>query len=339
MTETAMLRETREAPEAAARLLDREGAAIKALGKRLATLAPPVVVTSARGSSDNAAGYLKYLAELTTGVPVASIGPSVASIYGVRLQLTGAAMISISQSGRSPDLVSAQRAARAAGALTVAIVNATDGALAQEADITIALHAGPEHSVAATKSFISSTIAAAMLVAAWSGDAALSAAIAGLPDALARALACDWSAAEAAMVQAGSCYALGRGPGLAIAQETALKAKETSAIHAEAFSFAEVMHGPLRLVETGFPVIGFVPEDAAALSNNAALARLAQVGGQVFSVGQGPGTLLPAVSTGHGATDPIAMAVSAYVLFETVSRARGHDPDHPAHLRKVTETV
>ncbi len=177
---TLMERETLEAPDAVARLLDREGAAIAALGRRLAERAPPVVVTCARGSSDHAASYLKYLLEIGVGIPVASIGPSVASVYGARLRLRGAVLVAVSQSGRSPDLLALEAAAREAGALTVALVNDAASPLASGADIVIPLEAGPERSVAATKSFIASVAALAALVAAWRGDAALAAAVAEL---------------------------------------------------------------------------------------------------------------------------------------------------------------
>ena len=333
--------ETQETPAAVARLLTREGAAIHALGRRLAGMAPPVVLTCARGSSDHAAGYLKYLLEIATGTPVASMGPSVASVYGARLRLAGGVCISISQSGRSPDLVALQAAARAAGALTVAIVNATDGPLAQDADTVIALNAGPETSVAATKSFVCSTVAAAALVASWSEDTALAAAVNALPDALAQALHCDWSAARAMVDRAGSLYVLGRGPGLPVAMEAALKCKEVAAIHAEAFSIAEVMHGPLRLIENRFPVLALLPDDAAAAANRAGLAQIAATGGAVFTASpiSAPGVVLPSAATGHGFTDPIAMILSFYHFVEQVSRARGFDPDRPTNLRKVTRTL
>ena len=336
-----MASETEETPEAVARLIAREGAAIAALGRRLATRAPPLVVTCARGSSDHAAGYLKYLLEITAGIPVASIGPSVASVYGAKLRLAGGVLVSVSQSGRSPDLVALQAAARDAGALTVAIVNATDGLLAQQADVVIALHAGPEQSVAATKSFVCSAAAAAALAAAWSGDDALAVAVRALPEALDRALRGDWSAAHTAVAQASSLYVLGRGPGFPVALEAALKCKEVAAIHAEAFSTAEVMHGPLRLVHDRFPVLAFLPDDAAAATNRAGLERIVAAGGELFTVSPltAPGVVLPSAATGHGLTDPIAMALGFYGFVERISRVRGLDPDRPANLRKITETL
>ena len=339
-----MARETAEAPDAVARLLDREGAAIGALGRRLAGMAPPVVVTCARGSSDHAAHYLKYVLEMLVGVPVASVGPSVASVYGTALKLCGAVVVTISQSGRSPDLVAFQAAARAGGALAVALVNDTTGPVAGEADVVVPLHAGPEASVAATKSFVASCAAAAALVAAWSGaggsgDGSLERALGGLPGCLTAALTADWSAAGGVIGAAASSYMLGRGPALAIAHEAALKAKEVAGRHAEAFSLAEVMHGPLQLVGPGFPVLAFVPDDAALAENRAALARLEAVGGTVLSAGPVAGATMAVPGCGHGALDPLGMILAYYRMIEAVARARGLDPDRPSHLAKVTKTV
>ncbi len=337
---TKMASETAEAPAAVARFLDRNAAALADLGALLRRLGPPVVVTCARGSSDHAAAYFKYLCEITLGVPVASLGPSVASIYGAPLKLAGAALVTISQSGRSPDIVALQQAAKQAGALTIAIVNDTDSPAALEADCLLPLQAGAELSVAATKSFIASCVAGAAIVAAWAGDAALAAAVRGLPDTLGKALEADWSAAEA-LAEEQSLYVLGRGPALAIAAEAALKLKETASLHAEAFSPAEVMHGPLELVEPGFPVLALAPDDAAAATTRLALDKLATSGAKLFTASSAamPGHHLPAVSTGHGLVDPIAQIQSFYRLAEQVARLRGRDPDRPERLRKVTRTV
>ncbi len=335
-----MARETAEAPAVVARMLSRNAAVITAIGQRLRTLKPPVILTCGRGSSDHAAAYFKYLTEIVLGVPVASVGPSIASVYEAPLKLNGAALLTISQSGQSPDIVALQRAAKAAGALTIAILNVTDSPIGLDADFVVPLHAGEEKSVAATKSFIASCAAAAAIVAAWSGDAALTAAVNRLPETLDAALAQDWSMAEV-LASERSLYVLGRGPAMAIAEEAALKLKETASLHAEAFSPAEVMHGPLQLVERGFPVLCFAPDDAAAATTRVALDRLVASGAKVFTASSLalPGVHLPAAATGHGLTDPIAIIQSFYVLAERIARLRGHDPDRPERLRKVTETV
>lgn len=326
---SAMARETAEAPQAVARLLDAEGANIAALGRRLATLAPPVIVTCARGSSDHAAMYLKYTLEIATGLPVASMGPSVASVYATAPRLAGAAVITISQSGRSPDLVAFQHAARQSGALTIALVNDAESPVAQQAECLIPLHAGPETSVAATKSFVASLAAAAALIAAWTGDQAQQAALRTLPAALSTALGIDLSYELAQMAAAPSSFTLGRGPTLAIAAEAALKIKEVLGRHAEAYSLAEVMHGPLRLVHAGFPVLAFLAEDKSAPANREALARLEATGATI---------LRATATTGAPSLDPIAMILPFYRAIEAAARAAGLNPDKPANLRKVTET-
>ena len=338
---THMAREIGEVPDVAARLIASQGETLRALGRRLRERDCPVIATCARGSSDHAAGYLKYLFEIMTGTPVASIGPSIASIYKAPLRLEGAALVTISQSGRSPDLLALEEAARKAGALALAIVNVVDSPVGDSADIVIPLGAGRETSVAATKSFIASCIAAAALAAGWTGDPAMWAALQALPERFEAALAADWSAAEAPLTQASSLYVLGRGPAFPIALEAALKAKEVAALHAEAFSIAEVMHGPLRLVQRRFPVLAFVPDDEAAAASRDALDRLIAAGADVTVAAHAPmpGRRLASVATGHRHLDPLTMILSYYRLIETVCRRRGHDPDRPPNLAKVTETI
>ncbi len=341
MTITHMAREIAETPEAVARLLAAEGPALAAIGQRLRAVPPSAVVTCARGSSDNAAAAFKYLAEIHLGVPVASMGPSIASVYKRPLRMTGAVLVSVSQSGRSPDIVALQAAARAGGAYTLAIVNQADSPLAREAEAVVALHAGEERSVAATKTCIASTVALAAIVADWADDEALRAGVRGLPGAFAHAVRCDWRAALDCLAAASSAYTIGRGPALPVAAEAALKFKETAMLHAEAFSGAEVMHGPLQLLHEGFPVLAFRQEDASAPGMADSVARLRASGGRVFVAGTGPAgpDTLPVAPTGHGSLDPLSALLSFYGLAEEVARARGHDPDAPSLLRKVTETV
>ncbi|GGD99336.1 glucosamine--fructose-6-phosphate aminotransferase [Aureimonas endophytica] len=336
-----MRQEIDEAPAAVERLLGTSGDAMREAGALLRRLDPRVVVTVARGSSDQAATFLKYVTELRLGVPVASLGPSLASVYGARLRLPGAAGIGISQSGQSPDIVALMRRVREAGAETIALVNAENSPLAAEAGRAVPLAAGPERSVAATKSFVTSAVAALGIVAHWAEDEALLAALAALPDALSRALAMDWSAALEPCRQASSLYTVGRGPGLAMAGEAALKFKETSILHAECFSGAELIHGPVSLVESGFPAFVFMPDDAARPGMIDVCRRLAESGAALFAIGGEANrpTALPHAPTGHPLTEPLSMILSFYGFAEALSRARGHDPDNPRGLRKVTETV
>ena len=331
-----MAHEAAEAPDAVARFLDGNRAALAELGRRLRKNPPPLVMTSARGSSDNAAAYFKYLAEIRLGVPCASVGASVVSVYGAELKARGGLCITISQSGKSPDIVALQEAARKAGALTVALVNVADSPAALNADICLPLHAGPELSVAATKSFIVSLVAGAAIAAQWSGRADFGAAVEALPEKLSDAARIAWPAFVPWALGAESLYVLGRGPSLPVAAETALKLKETCAIHAEAYSIAEVMHGPWELMGQGFPVLAYSPEDASRPSSREALAKIRNTGADVLAVEAGG---LPFAATVDPLLDPIAMIQTAYLAIENLAQALGRDPDRPRLLKKVTETM
>lgn len=341
MSQTLMRAEIDEAPAAVRRLLDGSRDAIADAGARLRALDPKVIVTVARGSSDHAATFFKYACEITAGVPVASLGPSIASIYHAPLRLEGAAALAVSQSGKSPDLLALMESVQAAGAETFSLVNVEDSPLATMADVFVPLRAGPERSVAATKSYMTGVVASLAILADWREDAALKAALAALPDHLDAALACDWSPALETFVNATSLYTIGRGPGFAIALEAALKFKETAILHAEAYSGAELQHGPVSLVDEFFPLLAFIPHDAGAPSLVAMATALHGRGARIFSATAAnvPGPRLPIASTGHGLTDPISIGLSFYRFVESVAVARGYNPDQPRHLKKVTETM
>jgi len=341
MTETHMAREVAEIPQAAARHLAAAREATRAAAADLRALDPGLVVTVARGSSDHAASYLKYAIELTAGVPVASVGPSVASVYGRPLRMRGAACIGISQSGQSPDIVAMMRAAHDGGARTVAITNMPDSPMAGAVDRALALHAGPERSVAATKTFVLSVLAGLSLVADWQGDAGLRAALDRFPEDAATALGADWAPLSERLARADRAFVLGRGPAFAIAAECALKLKETSGLHAEAYSAAEVLHGPSAIVRAGFPVLVLGVGDAALPQVAATSARLAGQGAEVFLTGtDADGALrLPSVEGAHPLVAPLLLAISFYAMVEGLARRRGFDPDTPPHLHKVTETL
>lgn len=339
--QTYMRREVDEIPSVVATFLEHSSASLDTAAARLRDVDPAMLVTVARGSSDHAASYLKYAAELTIGIPVASIGPSIASIYGKDLKLGRAGAIAISQSGKSPDIVGMAESARRSGAVTIAITNTADSPLASTSDVTIDLHAGPEKSVAATKTFVTSVVAGLALIARWSGDAELTRAIAGLPESLADAVACDWTEMVGALDGHNALYVLGRGPGFAIANEAALKFKETCNIQAESYSAAEVMHGPVAIVTPGYPVLALAARDAAERSVAEMAHKLGGQGAKAFLTSQMPGAArpLPFAATGHPITDPLALIVSFYGFVETLSRHRGLNPDVPPALKKVTETV
>jgi glutamine---fructose-6-phosphate transaminase (isomerizing) len=331
-----MASEAQEAPKAVARFLSQNADALAELGARLRLKPPPVIVTAARGSSDHAAGYFKYLCEILTGTPCCSIGASVASIYGADLKIAGALCITVSQSGQSPDILALQHAAKKAGALTVAMVNEAGSPAAQTADICLPLHAGVEKSVAATKSCITACAAGAAIVAHWSEDEKLLDGLAQLPGDLERAAIADWTEARDLCAQSQSLYVLGRGPMLPIAFETALKLKETCAIHAEAYSLAEVMHGPLELLAEDFPVLAYLPDDKSLSSNLAAVEKMRGTGARVLVIGEGGVSHVPAANSW---LTPVTILQSAYRCVEQTAQVLGRNPDQPRQLKKVTETV
>jgi len=338
---THMRQEINEIPEAAARLLDRSAADLAKAGRALREKDPAFLVTIARGSSDHAATFIKYAIELTAGRPVASLGPSLASIYGADLKLGGGAAIAISQSGKSPDIVAMAEAATKSGAVTVALTNTLPSPITQASLHAVDINAGPELAVAATKSFVNSIVAGLALLSEWTGDDALKAAVRALPDHLAKAVTLDWSEFSGQLGDAESLYMLGRGPALAIASEAALKFKETSNMHAEAYSAAEVLHGPVALVEDRFPVLAFAARDAAEASIVEIVDSLAGKRAMAFATSGEvkAANKLPFIATGHPLTDALALIVPFYGFVEAWSRSKGFNPDQPAALKKVTETL
>lgn len=339
---THMLEEIGEAGDAVARQLSQNAERLAELGARLRSLDPPLVATIARGSSDCCALYLKYLVEIVSGAPCASIGPSIATLYRTPMRLEGSVSVAISQSGRSPDIIEMQRHARRGGALAVALVNDVASPLAQEAEVLLPLCAGTERSVAATKSMVAGLVAGASLVAAWREDRQLADAVTGLPDVLRGQGAPPPAAMLERLANARSAFVLGRGATLAIAVEAALKLKETCAIHAEAYSAAEVLHGPAELVAPGFPVIAFLPSDAAREGMLPTLTALADAGAAVIAIEAGGADeedRLATAKVGVALLEPIVMVHRFYRLAEALALRLGRDPDRPRNLRKVTETI
>ncbi len=338
---TWMHTEAAEAANAVARQFAANAATIDALAETLRAQPPRFIVTCARGSSDHAATYGKYLFETTLGLVTASASPSVGSVYAVQPALAGALFVAISQSGKSPDLLRNAEIAKAGGAHVVALVNVADSPLAKLADTVLPLHAGPENSVAATKSYLCSLAALLQLTARWSGDARLLAAVDALPDAMREAWAQDWSPLVSGLRLADHLFVLGRGLGLGAAQEAALKFKETCGLHAEAFSSAEVKHGPMAIVGPDFPVLAFAQDDDTGAGTAAVADEFRARGAPVWLARPGPAGpgVLPLPASPHPAATPILTVQAFYAVANALSVARGYDPDVPPHLNKVTETV
>ncbi len=335
-----MFEEAASASAAVSAQLQHDAAAIFAIGAEVRRLAPRAVITCARGSSDHAATYAKYLIETRTRVLTASAAPSISSVYGVTQDLRGCLFIAISQSGRSPDLLAAVASAKVSGATILALCNSPGAPLAAAADLVIELRAGFETSVAATKSFLATLAALAHLVAAWTRDAALQSALQTLPSLMDASWALDWSSALPVLGPAGNLYVIGRGLGLGAAQEIALKCKETCALHAEAFSSAELRHGPYTLLGRAFPALLLAQADASLAGVQSLASELTQRGVPVLLAGarvQGA-IMLPTIDA-IPELAPILLVQSAYRMIDALAARRGLDPDRPPHLRKITETV
>jgi len=336
-TETLMFQEAAEAADVVERQFARNADTVARLAEELRRDPPPFIATCARGSSDHAATYAKYVFETQLGFITASVSPSVGSVYETKQQLRGALYLVISQSGKSPDLLRNAEAARAAGARVVALVNAEDSPLAALADTVLPLHAGPERSVAATKSYLASLSAILHLAAQWKDQPPLLDALPKLPAALRAAWQADWSSLGDGLVDAHNLFVLGRGLGLAAAQEAALKFKETCGLHAEAYSSAEVKHGPMALVGPGFPVLAFAQPDETGAGTLAAAEEFRARGAQVWTVSADGDLALAAAP--HPACAPLLTIQSFYRAINALALRRGHNPDVPPHLNKVTETV
>lgn len=335
-----MYRESAQAPNVVRGQLETNAVAAKRIGTLLRQMSPRAVVTCARGSSDHAATFARYLIEAHTKVLTSSAAPSVSSLYDATPDLRETVFLAISQSGRSPDLIASAENAKRHGALVIALCNSTDSPLVALADHSLPLCAGPETSVAATKSYIASLSATIHLVASWTGDETLMSALLHAPDPLQQAWMLDWSSAIPTLQRAVNMYVVGRGFGLGIAQEAALKLKETCGLHAEGFSAAEIKHGPMALIGPGFPVLMLSQND----ESRAGIAALAEDfvcrGADVLIAGAhvAQATTLPTVSA-HPAIEPLLMIQSFYRMANALALARGLDPDRPPHLNKVTETL
>jgi glucosamine--fructose-6-phosphate aminotransferase (isomerizing) len=335
-----MATELREAPDVVRRQAKTLARPLAELAAILRNSEPQVVVTCARGSSAHAATFGKYLIERHLGIPVADAAPSIMSVYRKGLRLKGQLFLAISQSGRSEDLIESASRAKSSGAVSVALVNDTKSPLASVCDIILPMEAGPELSVAATKTFISSVAALLKFIAAWANDPEMMAALDRLPDRLASAADLDWDQAVSPLSTAQSLITLGRGPTFAIAQEASLKLKEVCNLHAEAYSGAEFQHGPIALVSSGYPVLIFMPTDVAAANLAELAAELGRKGASVFTTSNDSemSGRLPVLPPDHPDTDAICLIQSLYALAIRLARHRGIDADQPRHLRKITRT-
>jgi glucosamine--fructose-6-phosphate aminotransferase (isomerizing) len=339
MTEQShMAAEIAEAPDVVQRQATTLAAPLTELATRLKRHPPDVIVTCARGSSAHAATFGKHLFELHFGIPTAAAAPNITTLYKRDLKLKDQLFLAVSQSGRSDDLVEQAQSARRAGAITVALVNAADSPLAAASDIVLPMGAGEEKSVAATKSFIASLSALLRLTAAWKDDADLAGALQRLPDRVALATGMWWGGELDALARAKSLVTIGRGPTLAIAREAALKLKETCNLHAEAFSGAEFLHGPVALVSRNYPLLMFVPSDEGLMGMRALADDLEDKGASLLVLDPRTDGKWAPFANDRAESDAICLITAFYGLVVKLAALRGTDVDRPRHLQKVTRT-
>jgi glucosamine--fructose-6-phosphate aminotransferase (isomerizing) len=336
LADTAMAREIAEIPAKSKQLLAC-GRLFAEIARRIENAKPRIVVLCGRGSSGHVGGYLRYLFETRLSWLTSAAAPSVMTAYQRPPDFHDALFVVISQSGRSPDLVASTEIARKAGALTLAIVNDNNSPAAVAAELVLPIGAGPERSVAATKTVALSMIAGAKLVARLADDGALRDGLDELPPRLLAALSCDWFPWVEKAANAPAGYIIGRGYSLGCAREIALKTTEILRVPCLGYSAAELRHGPRAAVSPSTPVLVLRQNDETAEGIDNLVRELSEGGVNIFSAG-GPYGILPWIGDRHPACDPIVMLIPAYCAIERAARRRGFDPDNPLHLNKVTRT-
>ena len=345
-----MRREIGQAPGAVDRIIARASAEVGGAADAIAERRPAWVTIVARGTSDHAAVYARYLIETQLGLPTGLAAASVTTIYDAPLRWSGGLVLAISQSGRSDDLVTVLSRARSGGALTIAITNDDRSPLARAAEWSLPCHAGRELAIPATKTYVAELAVVAALVARLDPGGSLAGGLPGVGAAVRHALevgtvwlhGTDGMAATSAFAAAERALVVSRGYNLATALEIALKFKETSAIFAEAYSTADLAHGPIALAARGIPVLAVRPDGAMGTSIDRGLHAAAERGAEVWVVG---GREVRGQARGLGidldlpeALTPLAYVIPCQLLVEAVTRRLGRSPDAPSGLRKVTRT-
>jgi glucosamine--fructose-6-phosphate aminotransferase (isomerizing) len=335
-----MGREIAEQPDVLDRIVKEQRPAIAALARRIQVARPRFVVFAARGTSDHAATYAKYLVEILLGLPAGLASPSSMTAYGARPDLRDVLFVAVSQSGGSPDLVESIATARACGALTLAVTNAPESPLAGEAELTIDVQAGPELAVAATKSYTAELLCLYLLFdAIRDGDGRHARRLATAADELTgdqvavavAGIADRFSGVERLVVT-------GRGYSYSTALEAALKLMETSYISAQAFSGADLMHGPMAMLQENSAVIAIAADGIGGRAMTPVLHRLAGLGTNLVVVGGSAANAMPLPSGIEEEVSPILEIIPLQMLARQLAIERGYDPDRPRGLLKVTQT-
>lgn len=332
MNQTIMAKEAAQSPEVIRQQLHNNAQLCNQIGKTLRANPPQFVYIIGRGSSDHAGVFAKYLIEVELGIPVCSAAPSVSSLFNQQLQLKNALVLCISQSGRSPDILSQVKAAQQSGATCIALVNDESSPLAILADAVVPLHAGEEKAVAATKSYLATLSAILQLVAEWANASEILSALDVLPEHLQKTIEVPAQLSLSFVQPLRNCVVLGRGFGYAISREIALKLKEVCGIHAEAFSSAEFLHGPATLVSKQLAIIDIDLNDETSDAHRAQLAEMKKRGATIIQ-------LTGLTQNVHPRLAPLTILQRFYLDVEQISVAMGLDPDAPVGLNKVTQTV
>ncbi|WP_152593772.1 glucosamine-6-phosphate deaminase NagB-II [Thalassotalea sp. ND16A] len=332
MMTTLMEKEAKQSPQVIAEQIKDNAEVAEKIGNKLINFDPKMVMIIGRGSSDHAGVFGKYLLEIELGIPTFAAAPSVASVYGRTLKLDNAFVIVISQSGRSPDILSQAQMAKDAGAYVVALVNDETSPLAKLADDVLPLKAGPENSVAATKSYLATLSALLQLAAYWSKNDELIASLNTLPAALDKVIAAPTQLSIAGLGDTRNLVVLGRGLGYAVSKEIALKLKEVCSIHAEAFSSAEFLHGPVTLVAQQLTIVDCHVNDESDQAHKEQIKEVTSRGADMIHLEQ-------VVNDVHPRLAPLLVLQRFYLDVEKVALAKGFNPDEPQGLKKVTRTL
>jgi glucosamine--fructose-6-phosphate aminotransferase (isomerizing) len=345
-TETHLHREIHEQPAVVERLLSSQRPAAKALAAAVRQRGVTHVVIAARGTSDNAGRYAQYLFGARNELVVALATPSLFTYYRRSPRFHNALVLGISQSGRSPDVIAVLAEARRQGALTAVVTNDTASEMAAQGDVVFDLCAGEERAVAATKTYTAELAAMGLFSAALADDADMLDALQGLPEAMKAALALEEAAGQAArrLSQVRRAVVLGRGFNYSTAFEVALKLEELTYTSTQAYSSADFRHGPMAMVEPGFPVIVVAAKGPLLDDLRAVLGTLESAGANVLCITDdpatseqgGPGLLAP--STVPEWLSPAVLVLPGQMLAMHWAALRGHDPDAPRWIHKVTET-
>ncbi len=331
MNQSLMAKEARQTPTLMEKQLANNQAQCEYLVDAIRRFNPEYVYIIGRGSSDHAGVFAKYLIEVELGLAVSSSAPSVFSVFNSALNLSRALVFVISQSGGSPDIIAQTKSARLSGAMTVGLVNVPNSPLSKELDAELSIGAGDENAVAATKSYLLTLSALAQLVACWKRDTQFLSSLNSLPNRLPKVFDLESSIDPKIMMTIKHCVILGRGFGYAVAREMALKMKEVLGIHAEAFSSAEFLHGPVTLTTSQLHTFSInVPDESEAIHQ--------KIIGNVTKRGSTPIDLTCSLPELHRRLSPLVSMLKFYIDLEAAAKALNKDPDNPPGLNKVTKT-